>query len=62
MGGGSGTLAGPHIEDSVLEQTLKGVGKGILDRGLCSEQVSSPISLLGSPSRFAMGSTWEEGV
>lgn len=54
----------PTLGTVFLEQALKGVGKGVLDRGFCSEQACSPVAsaVFGSPRQFAMGSAWEKGV
>lgn len=34
----------PTLGTVFLEQTLKGVAKGVLDRGFCREQVCSPMA------------------
>ena len=50
----------PILGTVSCQRALKGIGKGILDRGFCSEHVWPSCSdcVSGSPRWFAGGSTW----
>lgn len=61
--GDLGYLAGPRLGMVFSEPDLRGMGRGVVDRGFCSEHGCSPQLLglcSGNSSLFAMGSTWKE--
>lgn len=58
MDGDLGYLAGYTLVMVFSEQNLKGVGKGVVDRGFCSEHMCSP-NCLGCVLETLVGLQWE---